>query len=251
MALFTDGEVSGIEDLRGYDTQLLDAANVEGIDVTRKLQVAKEEIAAEVTTLLGRLTLPGWLNAPPNLGRVVVTPPLKLWHTYLALEMVYRDAYYSQLNDRYAAKRDEFHGMARWAHDKLILTGLGIATDPVVRAVPPLVQLVSGGLADGTYYVATSWTNAAGREGAVSTPVTIQTAGSSFAVSAGAGPANAKGWNVYAGNAPEALTLQNNTPLGMGQTWAQPNTISTSGRPAGNGQAPDYLMPVPRTILRG
>ena len=107
MALFTDGEVSSIEDLRGYDTQLLDVANVEGIDVTRKLQLAQEEIATEVTTLLGRLRLPGWLNAPPDPGRVVVTPPLRLWHSYLALEMVYRDAYHSQLNDRYAAKRDE------------------------------------------------------------------------------------------------------------------------------------------------
>ena len=41
--------------------------------------------------------------------QVVVTPPLKLWHTFRTLEMVYGDAYNSQLNDRYAGKRDEFH----------------------------------------------------------------------------------------------------------------------------------------------
>ncbi len=54
-------------------------------------------------------------RAADDPGRVVVTPPLKLWHMFLSLEMVYRDAYNSQLNDRYAGKRDEFHGMVKWA----------------------------------------------------------------------------------------------------------------------------------------
>ncbi|MCU1235360.1 MAG: hypothetical protein JWP63_3327 [Candidatus Solibacter sp.] len=245
MALFTDGEVSSIEDLRGHDTQLLEVANVEGIDVTRKLQLAQEEIAAEVTTLLGRL------NYPPAASRVVVTPTLKLWHTYLTLEMVYRDAYRSQLNDRYAGKRDEFHGMVKWAYDKVIQTGLGMSYDPVARAASPHVLPVSGGLPDGSYFVAATWTNAAGSEGAVSTPVTIEIAGSSFAVTPGAAPPNAKGWNVYAGTGPEALTLQNDTPLGLDRAWPQPNTIANGGHSAGSGQSPDYLLPVPRTILRG
>ena len=104
MALFTDGEVSTIEDLRGYDTQLLDVANIEGIDVTRKLQLAQDEISVELATLLARAAR---FTVPLDPGRVVVTTPLKLWHTFLALELVYRDAYGSQLNDRYAGKRDE------------------------------------------------------------------------------------------------------------------------------------------------
>src|SRR6516164_5839448 len=108
MALFTDGDVSSIEDLRGYDTQLLDVANTEGIDVTRKLKLAQDEIAAEITAMLSRRA---WFKAPLDPGRVVVTPPLKLWHMFLSLELVYRDAYRSQLNDRYAGKRDEFRGM--------------------------------------------------------------------------------------------------------------------------------------------
>ena len=52
MALFTDGAVSSIEDLRGYDTQLLNVATIEGIDVTRKLTLAQDGIAAEMATLL-------------------------------------------------------------------------------------------------------------------------------------------------------------------------------------------------------
>ena len=45
-----------IEDLRGHDTQLLNVATVEGIDVTRKLALAQEELGVEVTGLLGRLS---------------------------------------------------------------------------------------------------------------------------------------------------------------------------------------------------
>src|ERR1051326_6961503 len=52
MALFNDGPASGIADLQGHDSQLLDVAHVEGIDVTRKLALAQEELALELTTLL-------------------------------------------------------------------------------------------------------------------------------------------------------------------------------------------------------
>ena len=44
MALFTDGPVSSIDDLAAQDTQLLDVANAEGIDVTRKLGLAQDEL---------------------------------------------------------------------------------------------------------------------------------------------------------------------------------------------------------------
>jgi len=245
MALFTDGDVSGIEDLRGYDTQLLDVANIEGIDVTRKLKLAQDEIAAEVAVMLA--------GASPTVdpGRIVVTTPLKLWHVFLALELVYRDAYRSQLNDRYAGKRDEFHLMVKWAHEKIIQTGLGIVNDPIVRATPPHVELCSGSLPDGTYYVAAAWTDVAGAEGMTSIPATIDVAGSSFAVRMGATPANAAGWHVYAGVAPHSLFQQNSAPLTPGQTWTQPDTITAGGKAAGFGQAHDYLLPVPRMIQRG
>ena len=114
MALFTDGAISSIEDLTGHDTQLLNVANVEGIDVTRKLALAQEELGVEVAGLLGRRCYRA-TGAPPAIEQVVVTPPLKLWHVFRTLEMVYRDAYHSQLNDRYAGKRDEYREMAKWA----------------------------------------------------------------------------------------------------------------------------------------
>src|SRR5258708_38819686 len=57
MALFTDGPISSIEDLRGHDTQIVEIASVEGIDVTKKLALAQEEVAIDLMALLGKLTM--------------------------------------------------------------------------------------------------------------------------------------------------------------------------------------------------
>jgi hypothetical protein len=250
MALFTDGAIASIEELRGHDTQLLNVATVEGIDVTRKLALAQEELGVEVAGLLGQTMLTGQLSAPPAIGQVVVTPPLKLWHIFRTLEMFYRDAYNSQLNDRYAGKRDEYHEMAKWAREQVVQSGLGISADPVARAATPDVRPAAGRLADGTYYIAAAWTNSAGEEGASSIPTMIQVSGSSFAVQTTA-PSNVKGWQVYCGTDPATMTLQNASTLAPGQTWVQPDTLSSTGRLAGSGQTATFRLPVPRTIQRG
>src|ERR1022692_4695986 len=260
MALFTDSAVTGIEDLRGHDSQILNVATVEGIDVTRKLALAHEELCIEVEGLLDQLKTPvgiyevagllGGLNTPPAVQQVVMTPPLKLWHVFRTLEMVYADAYNSQLNDRYAGKRDEYHEMVKWAYGQVIQSGLGIVANPVARAATAAPLPSAGSLANGTYYVAVAWTNAAGEEGASSVPATITVSGSSFSVQTTT-PANVKGWNVYCGTSATTMTVQNPAILAPGQTWVQPNTLSTTGRLAGSGQTPTYRLPVPRTIQRG
>ena len=249
MALFTDCAVTSIEDLRGHDTQLLNVATVESIDVTRKLALAHEELSIEVTGMLGRLKQAGQLSAP-TVEQVVMTPPLKLWHVFRTLEMVYGDAYNSQLNDRYGGKRDEYHERVKWAYNQAILSGLGIATDPVKQAATPVVRASAGGLTDGAYYVAIAWTNAASEEGASSVPAMIQVSGSSFAAETSA-PPKVTGWNVYSGTSLATMTIQNPQILAPGQTWLQPDTLSTTGRRAGSGQAPSYWATVPRTIQRG
>jgi len=243
MALFTDGAISSIEELAGHDSQLLTVANVEGIDVSRKLVLAQEELAVEVTGLLGRHA------APPALEQVVVTPAIKLWHAYRTLELVYRDAFHSQLNDRYGSKRDEFRTLAQWAYNHVIQSGLGIAADPVHRAAAPEVVPAAGSLDDGTYYVSVAWTNGSGDEGACSTPTEIRTSGGSFAVRTTA-PAGVHGWNVYCGSDTASMTLQNAAPLAPDATWTQP-ALSVNGRMAGTGQEPGYRLPVPRMLQRG
>jgi hypothetical protein len=249
MALFTDCAVTSIEDLRGHDTQLLNVATVEGIDVTEKLAMAHEELSIEVAAMLGRLGQAGQLSAP-LVEQVVMTPPLKLWHVFRTLEMVYGDAYNSQLNDRYGGKRDEYRARVKWAYNQAILSGLGIATDPVKQAATPVVLASAGGLTDGAYYVAVAWTNAATEEGASSVPAMIEVSGSSFLVETSA-PPRVTGWNVYSGTSLATMTIQNPQILAPGQPWLQPDTLSTTGRLAGSGQGPSYWVSVPRTIQRG
>src|SRR5579883_946062 len=103
MPLFTDGPASTIEDLAAQDSQVLDVASVEGIDLTRKLALAQEAVAIDIEAVVRRSN-----SGPVHLKHIVVTPALRLWHTYRTLELVYGDAYYNQLNDRYASKRDRF-----------------------------------------------------------------------------------------------------------------------------------------------
>ena len=54
MALYTDGPPSSIEDLSAQDSQLLDVASTEGIDLTKKLALAHEQAGIEIEELLRR-----------------------------------------------------------------------------------------------------------------------------------------------------------------------------------------------------
>jgi hypothetical protein len=257
MALFTDGLASSIDDLSAQDAQLADVASAENIDVTRKLALAQEEVALGLDALLTAMSYPEqslWLSPRPCVNCVVVTPALRLWHSYRALEMVYADAFNSQLNDRYAGKRDQFHALANWAYDKLVRIGAGVVFDPIRRAAMPSVTAASGGAAalpDATYYATMAWINKAGEEGASAPPATVATVGGTLLVAPADPPKNAAGWNVYVGGDPDGMFRQNGTPIGATQTWTQPGPLAASGRRAGQGQVPNYIKPVPRLIQRG
>lgn len=254
MPLFTDGPISGIEDLTAQDSQLLTVASVEGIDTTQKIALAQEEVAIQLIGALRRFGYGEqlfWLPPQPKLDMVVVTPSLKLWHTARALELFYTDAYNSQLNDRYAGKRDQFHDLAQWAYGKLIEIGVGIAGRPIERAAMPTLNLFPGTLPDGLYYVTATWLNQAGEEGAPAMPATISTTSSTFLVETGTAPAAAAGWNVYAGISPDTMYRQNGTPIALGQTWQQPGALIEFGSLPGKGQKPTYLQPLPRVLQRG
>ena len=241
MALFTDGPASTINELAEHDSQLLNVATVEGIDVTTKLALAQEELEIELQTLAEGV----------RLDHVVVTPPLRLWHTYRSLEMVYEDAYNNQLNDRYANKRDQFRELARWAMDRLMRLGVGLAEHPVPKAKEPCVSPTPGPLADGTYYVTMAWINAAGDEGVSGDAVNVTTASSTFVVTPRRAPETASGWNVYAGVDPERMVRQNAAPNPLGAIWVQPGALAVEGPRPSAGQEPDMVKRVARRISRG
>jgi hypothetical protein len=258
MALFMDGVPSTVADLAALDSQLLNVAHAEGIDVTQKLTLAQIDLGLELTTLLAGNSYyvqSVWVTPRPDLNSVVATPAVKLWHTYRTLEMVYSDAYNSQLNDRYGGRRDQFHRMAKQAYEKLRETGLGIVTAPVPMAATPGVVAVESGaggnLPDGTYYMAVAWVNAVGEEGAASEPTGVTIGSGTFQVDAGSAPSTAAGWNVYVGTDPNNLSLQSAAVVEPGVPWVQPGVLRTTGRAPGTGQAWNYLRPIPRVIQRG
>jgi len=254
MALFTDGPPSSIEQLAGLDSQLASVASTERIDVTRKLELAHEEIGLDLDALLKRMSAadrPIWAVGKPSLENVVVTTALKLWFAYRTLELVYSDAYSSQLNDRYMGKRDQFQQTAVEYRERLIETGTGMASIPVPRAATPALAAAPGSLPDNIYYVTAAWVNRVNEEGASAIPAAITTASSSFSAKLGPAPANATGWNVYVGMDPDSMALQNSPPLGVGADWVQPVWISATGRKPGNGQAPSYVQALARIVQRG
>jgi hypothetical protein len=254
MALFTDG-ISTIQDLMVQDSSVLTAAQTENIDLSTKLTLAQQELGIELTTLLQRSNpcdWQFWLQPDLELNNIVVTPPLQLWHVYQTLMLVYQDAYFNQLNDRYKGKRDQFLQLAKWAMDKLIQTGVGIVSNPIPQAVPPQLTSIAGGQPATTYCASVSWLNGENEEGQASNPSTLDVAAGNVLVAQPVNqPANATAWNVYVGLSPTAMALQNTSPLALDQVWVQAGPISTLGQGPGSGQAPDYLRALPRIIQRG
>lgn len=254
MALFTDG-ISTIQDLIGQDSSVLATAQAENIDLSQKLSLAQQNLGIELTTLLQRSNTYDWqfwLQPDPQLNNIVVTPPLQLWHIFQTLVMVYQDAYFNQLNDRYKGKRDQFQQLMKWAMDKLMQTGLGIVADPLPQAVPPQLTSMPGGQPASTYCACVSWLNVEGQEGQPSNPSTLSVAaGNVLAVQPVEQPDNATGWNVYVGLSSSLMVLQNTAPMALDQVWVQAGPALTVGQAPGSGQVPDYLRALPRVIQRG
>jgi len=242
MALFCDGPMNTIDDLRTQDSQITDVASTEGIDLTQKLTLAQEQIGIDLERLL---------NGRYHLTNVVATLPLMLWHTYRTLEATYSDACFSHLNDRYKAKRDQFHELAKWAYDRVIELGVGIATAPVPRAATPGLSAVPGFLTLGAYYATMTWTNDAGEEGAPAVPDVIEITSGSMSVTPKPAPPAIAGWNVYVGSGPDEMVLQNDRPLGLSEGWAPTGEVRHEGREPGSGQSANLILAVPRVLQRG
>jgi len=255
MALFTDGAISSIENLTDQDSSVLEVSNVEGINLTTKLALAKEEIGIDLTSLFQRYrtnTFPVTGQPVLDLQHVAITTPVRLWHTYQTLTMVYRDAYYNQLNDRYRGKWDEYRSLAKWAQNKLLETGVGVVFDPVPQALAPVLTAVSGTGTGGTLFVSVSFLNAKAEEGSASDVTSIILApNQAISIGAAAAPVNAQSWNVYVGGDPTQLALQNVTPLDLLANWVYSTATAQAGRQPGSGQAPNFTRQLPRMLQRG
>ncbi|HXE64161.1 MAG TPA: hypothetical protein VN519_11510 [Bryobacteraceae bacterium] len=254
MALFVEGPASTIDDLTDQDAGLLDVAVSAGINVSTKLRLAMEEIRTDLTLWLSSRWEACELVWDPALRieQVVVTPPLKRWETIHALALIYRDAYFSQLVDRYQAKWQEYAKLTREVRDSVIASGLGVVHDPLPKAPLPILSTKPGPQAGGTFYARITWVNAAGQEGTPSAASSLVVAdGNLMTVGTGTAPNNATGFNVYAGTSLDATFLQNNFAVGVADSFLFVPGQVAHGTLPGNGQPPDYRRRLARTILRG
>jgi hypothetical protein len=265
MALFTDGLVSQVSDLIAYEANLPEVAAAEGIDLATKLQLAHTEVGAQIEAASQRpgnvyfARGAGWqtTGAEGNLSRfdlsqVVVTPPLKLWHTFQTLAILYRDAYNRKLNDKYLPKWKEYKDLAQWANDLLFQTGVGIASNPVPRPEPPALDWLASSGGALAVFARMSWVGANGVEGAASAEQAATVpVNHSLRVTPGEAPAGVSGWQVYAGGSSGEVFRQNAEAIEVGSDWVMPESGLVSGVKAGEGQLPEIFRTVPRFLQRG
>jgi hypothetical protein len=245
MALFTDGTISTLEELRGYESAIYDVASTEGIDLSNKLALAQKELEVELTRRL-------FGDDTEGLKRVVVTGPLRLWHTFHTLAMVYRDAYNSHLNDRYQGKWREYERLAEWASKSLFEIGVGMVNEPTPKAQPPALSTAAGNAEAAMYWVRVAWVGQTGEEGCPSDAGVLSAPQGTVPVAeATETPSGVSGWNVYASLSIDDTRLQNTAPLTLGANWVMPASGLASGRKAGEGQSPSAYKRIERVLRRG
>jgi hypothetical protein len=256
MALLTDGNPNDTLALQVYESAILDVAAIEKIDLDVKLGLATEEISEDVLNIL----LDHTRTADPqsNIRRtigvsdIVVTRQMKRWHAVHTLELVYRDAFNDQLNDRYRPKWDEYHELSRQARDTTIKFGIGQVLNPIPKPATPVLSTVPGSTASTTYYVVVSWVSALGQEGAPSDVTALTTTdGSALVAQAVNPPSVATGFNVYVGLTADELMLQTPTSVAVGQSFTLPAGTLATGRAPGDGQVPDVYIIGGPTMRRG
>lgn len=252
MPLLNDGPISQIEDLRSYETSVLDTASVEGVALSPKFDMAQREVSTETLRFLISQLEPGETVTPTILDRVVITDPLLRWHTLRSLELFFRDVHHNQINDRYKAKWLAYEKEARQAQRLLFEVGIGVVAHPLFRPKTIGLDTVPG-VVTGPLLIRASWLRG-GTESAASEAVLFdpgQDTNGPVVSLAETAPAGATGWNVYAGLPDSALTRQNSEPLEVGAAWTMPPAGLVDGAMPGTGQAPERWIRQRRVFLRG
>jgi hypothetical protein len=245
--LFTDAPLVPFSELSAYETSIQDVAVTENIDLTQKLELVRRHLGTRLRIFLKRNARGAF-----DLANVVVTTELRHWLILSTLAEVYRDAYHSQLNDRYGAKWKEYTLEADQAAQELFEIGVGVVTDPVPRPGQPSASVIAGSYSATTYFLRAAWVGPTGQESAPSEAVSVDTTDdSNIQVSPPADAGSAVGWTLYLGSAGDACRLQTPTPLALDATWQIPDSGVRNGLVAGAGQEPEAYVVIDRSFFRG
>jgi len=247
MSLLVDGGIVTLTELRVYDSSLLEVASIEQVDLTAKLDLVQRQAVEDMKRALERKVGPCF-----PVEQVVATESVRRWWAYRALEMIYRDVYFSQLNDRYGERWRNYEALAQESERALWLGGLGRNYMPLPRPDQPTVTIGAGTIPAGTYFVATSWVNSRGEQSTPSLPVTVcSDAQLGLSITAGAAPAAATGFVVYAGTDAGQLALQSGGPVAVGTAWTKAGGALDNGAAPGDGQGPDEIFIPNNRVKRG
>lgn len=245
MPLFVDGPGSTAGDLVRIDAGLLDTAASHSIDVTARLELAHESLAGDLQLWLDRLN-------GLRLEQVVVNTALRNWERTQTLALVYRDAWFAELGERYRVRWDEYSRLSRNAYELFLAGGMPLVNNPVRRATPPVLGSIGGPQSGGSFYACVAWVNAAGQQGAPSATSSMDIPdGKIMTIAATLPPANATGFHIYAGTSVNGLTKRNDVPLAPDASFLYIPGSSGSAVGPGTGQVPDFTRPLRRTIPRG
>jgi hypothetical protein len=249
MALFTDGRISNLADLEGYDSAILEVAKTESINLSTKLQLAETELGLQIESFLLRKATSR--SPRQRLGQVVVTDALRRWHTLNTLALTYGDAFNSQLNDRYRGKWKEYQRLSRDAGDLLFQGGVGIVHQPIPRAKPPQIALVNpGSLTQTTHIIQVAWRSARAGSGAASEEVAVVAQnGEQLEILAIDPPPGAESFDVFAGFVEGETMRQNTAPIPAMTSFTLIGVID--GPRPGPGQSPDFFLYLDRVLQRG
>jgi len=252
VALLVDGSWCELDDLQNYDGSATSVATEEGIDLTGKMSLSEAWITDRVDAFLQWETGMGMQAATSLTAQnAVVDERLKRWHLANVLSMLYRDASFSQVNDRFEKKAKAFEQDAVQRKAEYFQAGVSYVGSPVRSPIAPTVTVVVGVQPAAAYSIAIPRVDPAGRESALSEATEVEAvAGNGFVVSAN-GLAASERWNVYATAGDGPMLKQNGDLLNASATWMLPDGGLSMGQEASVGQAPDGRIRQRRILPRG
>ncbi len=244
MALLVDGSWCKVDDLRIYDGSATTVAAEEEIDLATKMALSEAWITDRVDAFLR------W-ESTLNAQNAVVDGQLQRWHLCNVLAMLYRDASFSQANDRFEKKWKAFEQDATRRKREYFLAGVSFVGNPVRRPSAPAVNAIAGTQAANAYAVAVTRIDGAGRESSLSEWTVVQASAGNGLTVAATGLAAGESWNLYATNGDGPMRKQNSGALDAALLWTMPNSGLANGAEAVDGQTPDGRVQQRRVLPRG
>jgi hypothetical protein len=243
-----------VEELQAYDDSATTVAAEEGIDLAAKMRLSEGWITDRVDDFLRWETNWGqgvYLQRGLTANNAVVDRRLKRWHLAHTLALLYRDAAFSQVNDRFEKKYEAYEKDAAQAKAEYFQSGVAFVRNPLRRPAPPTVTATVGDQPAAVYLITATQVDPGGEESAPSQVVSAEAAeGNGLTVTAN-GPAAGTGWNVYAADSNGVMRRQNDTPLNANAVWTLPQTGLAAGPTATSGQEPDGRVKDRRILPRG